>query len=80
MQFSGSAGTGDSNHWTFKLPAEQFSCEKIVAIYTMTPLWILFRFLHLLYFEEQFVTDNARDAALDADVIIDVNAPVPLVM
>ena len=40
---------------------------------------ILFRFDHLLDLEEKLVADDARDAALYADVVIDVNAPVPLI-
>lgn len=45
----------------------------------MPPLWILFRFQHLLDFEKQLVADDSGNAALNANIIVDVNSPVSLV-
>lgn len=79
MQIPGFAGAGDPNHGALALPAEQFPRQQIVAIHSMAPLWILFRFQHLLDFEEQLVADDPGNAALNADVIVDVDSPIPLV-
>ena len=79
MQIPGFAGARNSNHGAFALPTEQLTRQQIIAVHTMAALWILFRFQHLLDFEKQLVADDPGNTALNADVIVDVDSPIPLV-
>ena len=61
------------------MTAEQFAGEQIIAIGAVASLWVLLRSQHLLNLKVQFVTDNPRYSALDANIAIDVDATVSLV-
>ena len=73
------ACAGDAGHGTFAMPAEQLAGEKIVTIDAVTPLWIFLRGNRLLDLEVEFIADDPRDAALNADIAVDINAAVSLV-
>ena len=76
---SGPAGAGEADHRALAFPTKQFPGQQVVAVDVMPALWIPFRFQHLLNFEEQLIADDAGDAALNTDIIVDIDAPVTLV-
>lgn len=61
------------------MPAEQLAGEKIVTIDAVTPLWIFLRGNRLLDLEVEFIADDPRDAALFADIAVDIDAAIPFV-
>ena len=73
------ACAGDAGHGTFAMPAEQLAGEKIVTIDAVTPLWIFLRGNRLLDLEVELIADDPRDAALNANIAVDINAAVSLV-
>lgn len=79
MQVARAAGAGDAGHWTFAVSAEQLAGKQIVTIDAVTPLRILLRGDHLLDLEVKLVADNPRDAALFADIAVDIDAAIPFV-
>ena len=79
MQVAGASGAGDASHGAFTMPAEQLAGKQIVTIDAVTPLRILLRGDHLLDLEVKLVADNPRDAALFADIAVDIDAAIPFV-